>query len=356
MEAKRTKLNWKTIAGPLIGIAAFLLYIYLVNGDLTKIVESLQNTNPYIYLAAAATSLLEMVFFTQSWKELLNSLSVKLSVLRANLYVFYGNFIDTLIPAGSASSDLTRVYLITKEQGKTKSGPAVASLIVHRFIGMAMNVLVLVIGAALLASENSVIKDQYFNYILIVTVVIAAALIGMIALLTNEKISTKLINGLLKITSKLGKDRLQLGNLKNNAHEIAQNYHESIKHYKKHPKALIASFILMVLTWVFSLATQYLVFLSLGISVSWSAVAITAGIVLVVSAIPIGPFQVGIPDVVMTTLYAAFTGNLAAATVATILIRFLTLWLRFILGFAAQQWLELKPLKQPSEPVQPQSP
>ena len=112
----------------------------------------------------------------------------------------------------------------------------------------------------------------------------------------------------------------------------------------------------MMITWVFSLTTQYLVFLSLGIQIPLSAVAITAGIILVVSAIPFGPFQVGIPDVAMTLLYTAFTGNPAVSAVATILIRFLTLWLRFIIGFAAQQWVELKPQKPPQETTTTQSP
>jgi len=345
METLKTKINWKTIVAPLIGIAAFLLYIYFIKGDLTIIMNTIQKVNPLFYALAVVSSLLEMCFFTSSWKVLLDSISIKLSVPLANLYVYYGNFIDTLIPAGSASSDLTRIYLVTKKYGKTKSGPTMASLIVHRFVGMGMNVLVLIIGAILLATENTIIKEQFFNLIIIVTVIIAMSSIGLIALLTNQKISTNFINSIIKFTAFISRGRWQLLHLKNNVHEIIQNYHESMIHYAKKPKALISSFSLMLITWVFSFTTQYLVFLSLGISVSWSMIAITAGIVLVVSAIPIGPFQVGIPDVVMSSLFYAFIGNLEIAVSATILIRFLTLWLRFIIGFGAQQWLELRPLK-----------
>ncbi len=349
MKLQKTNLNLKTIAAPLIGLAAFILYLICINiviqNDLSQIIVNFQKVNPVYYGFAVASSLLEMFFFTYSWKTLLDNLSVKLSFLRANLYVFYGNFVDTIIPVGSTTSDLTRVYLVTKEHSKTKSGPAVASLVMHRFIGMGMNVLILIIGAILLAAQAVAIKDLYLNLIISVTVAIAVSLMVLIALLTNDKISTKFINGMLRFSSKISRDRWNLSNLKNNVQETIQNYHESMKNYRKNPKPLIFSFFLMVITWVFNLATQYLVFQSLAVPISLGAIAITAGIVLAASAIPGG--IIGIPDAVMLSLYTVFTGNLAAATVATLLIRFLTLWLRFILGFVAQQWLELRPMKAP---------
>jgi uncharacterized protein (TIRG00374 family) len=85
--------------------------------------------------------------------------------------------------------------------------------------------------------------------------------------------------------------------------------------------------------------------MSLGISVSWSMITITAAIVLAVKAIPIGiPFEIGLPEATMTTLYIAFNIDPAIAATATILSRLFTLWLRFFIGFTAQQWLTLKPI------------
>jgi uncharacterized membrane protein YbhN (UPF0104 family) len=66
--------------------------------------------------------------------------------------------------------------------------------------------------------------------------------------------------------------------------------------------------------------------------------------VLAVKSIPAGiPFEVGIPEATMTTLYIAMGVNGALAATATILTRIITLWFRFFAGFAAQQYLELKP-------------
>jgi uncharacterized protein (TIRG00374 family) len=89
--------------------------------------------------------------------------------------------------------------------------------------------------------------------------------------------------------------------------------------------------------------------MSLGFSVSWSIILITATIVLAVKSVPIGvPFEVGLPEITMTTLYVGLgvPGDISAT--ATILSRIITLWFRFFVGFIAQQWLELKPIIAPT--------
>jgi uncharacterized membrane protein YbhN (UPF0104 family) len=86
------------------------------------------------------------------------------------------------------------------------------------------------------------------------------------------------------------------------------------------------------------------VFQSLGHPVTWSINIVTSAIFLAVKAIPIGiPFEVGLPEAVMTTLYISMGIYGPLAATATILTRIITLWFRFIIGFGAQQWLELKP-------------
>jgi uncharacterized membrane protein YbhN (UPF0104 family) len=91
--------------------------------------------------------------------------------------------------------------------------------------------------------------------------------------------------------------------------------------------------------------------MSLGFPVSWSIILITATIVLAVKSVPIGvPFEVGLPEITMTTLYTSLLGLQYAGicATATILTRIITLWFRFIVGFLAQQWLELRPIIAPT--------
>ena len=114
--------------------------------------------------------------------------------------------------------------------------------------------------------------------------------------------------------------------------------------FRHNKKPLAISFFYLAITWLFSLSIAYLVFQSLEYPVSWSILLITAAIVLAVKSIPIGiPFEIGIPEATMTTLYIAMGINPAVAATATILTRIITLWFRFFIGFVAQQYIELKP-------------
>ena len=114
--------------------------------------------------------------------------------------------------------------------------------------------------------------------------------------------------------------------------------------FRHNPKAIAGSLFYLVISWFFSLSIPYLVFISLGHPVSWSIIIVTSAIFLAVKAIPIGvPFEVGLPEAVMTTLYISMGIYGPLAATATILVRIITLWFRFFIGFAAQQYLELKP-------------
>ncbi|MDR0318853.1 MAG: flippase-like domain-containing protein, partial [Nitrososphaerota archaeon] len=146
MEMPQTKFTWKTVVFPFIGIAAFLIYIYFFHVDIPAIVTTLKTINPLPYIVAVIFSLLEVLFFSLSWRVLANFLRIKLSVIRSHLLVWYGIFVDTLIPAEAVSGELVRAYYITKEQGNSKCGPALASLVTQRFLGMGINIAILLIG------------------------------------------------------------------------------------------------------------------------------------------------------------------------------------------------------------------
>ena len=346
MEMPQTKFTWKTVVLPVIGVAAFFIYIYFFHVDIFTIVGTLRTISPLPYVVAVLFSLIEILFFSISWRVLANFLRIKLSVIRSYLLVWYGIFVDILIPAESVSGELVRAHFITKEQGNNKCGPALASLVTHRFLGMGVNIVVLLIGIALLFTGNQPsLSSLVFNSILLIAVGISATLIALIILAFKERWTTKLLTWIIKAAKFISRGRWNLDPFNQSVQRIITSFHESMKEFKNKPKSLLLSLLYLIITWFFSLGAQYLVFWSLGISASWSMITITAAIVLAVKAIPLGiPFEVGIPEATMTTLYIAFSIDPTIAATATILSRLFTLWLRFFIGFTAQQWLSLKPI------------
>ncbi len=331
---------------PLIGVTAFLLYVYLFQVDILTIVDTAKRANPFIYSLAAVLCLIEVFFFAVSWRVLVKTLLINLSVMKSYLLVWYGIFVDTIIPAESVSGEAVRVYMIAREHGKETCGRAVASLVTHRLLGMAMNVIVLIIGMILLFTETQ-LEPLIFNIVLLVAIGITVTLLLIMLLSFREKWTLRIINWLVRIGEFLSRRKWnnQLTKIKEDAVDIAKSFHNAIKEFRHNPATLITSFLYLAVTWFFSLSIPYLVFMSLNYHVSWSVVLITSTVVLAVKSIPLGiPFEVGIPEIAMTTLYTSLGVPAEISATATILTRLITLWLRFFIGFIAQQWLELKPV------------
>jgi uncharacterized protein (TIRG00374 family) len=338
----KPKLTWKTAVFPLLGLFGFFLYIYLFKVDILGILSTAQNADPLIYAVALAFGLLEVFFFTLSWRVLTNYLQIKISVVRAYLYVWYGIYVDTIVPAQSISGEVTRTYLCTRD----KCGPfgkVVASLFTHRLLGMVLNVVALVAGILLLTQGANLNLSVFYTIILV-----AAGIVGIIGLMFvlsfKQQWTLKIIDFATRSVNKITFGRVSLTRITGQAVEATQHFHESMQEFRHAPKAIAGSVFFLVISWFFSLSIPYLVFQSLGHPVTWSIIIVTSAIFLAIKAIPIGvPFEVGLPEAVMTTLYISMGVSGPLAATVTILVRIITLWFRFFVGFASQQYLELKP-------------
>ena len=351
MDATKPKLTRKTILMPIVGLAAFFLYILLFNVDIPDIIATAGHANPSIYVIAVLVSLAEVFFYAISWRSLLAFLHVKISVIRSYLFVWYGTFIDIVIPAESISGELCRVYLVNREQCGT-GGKVVASVVTQRLLGMGMNVAFLIVGIDLLIADTKV-DPIIFNLILFVTVAIAAIMVLLLMVSAKETWSRKIINNMVRAGEWLTRGKWKkLGQIKEEALEDAQIFHDSMKEFIRKPQTLILPTFLLAINWICSMSVPYLVFLSLGFQIPWSIVLITSAIVVAVKSIPVGvPFEVGLPEITMTTLYTSMGVPAGISATATILSRIITLWLRFGLGFASQQWVELRPVLIPKNAI-----
>jgi len=207
-----------------------------------------------------------------------------------------------------------------------------------------------VFGTAMLLREGQT-NTILFNLSLLSAIITVIFLGFLILLCIKETWAMKIVNGILGFVEFLSRGRWKLAKIREDAHKAARIFHESMKQIGRTPKILAESVLLFVLSWVASVSVPYFVFLAIGFPVDWSAILVTSTIVSAIKSIPIGvPFEVGLPEIVMTTLYGlvspAATTQIAATV--TVLIRILTLWLIFFIGFMAQQWLEYKAIRTPA--------
>lgn len=343
MTVTKPKITWKSIVLPAVGLLAFFLYLYLFNVDIPEIIAIAQRIDFSVYFLAIVTVLFETFFFSLSWYFLVTFLSVKLSVVRAFMYVWYGIYIDIIIPAESISGEISRIYLVEREQNGT-SGKVVASVVVQRLMGMAINIMSLLLGISFLILQERV-SGTLINLTLLLAALITVFLVLLLLLCVKEKWTLKIVEGGIRLVEFLTRGHWKLTRIKDEVIRMTKMFHGSIKEYGHAPKSLSLSLVFNVLSWLFSFGVAYFVFLSMHVQVNWSVIVVTCSIVAAIQSIPIGvPFEAGLPEITMASLFQWLSPNITLdiAATATILIRIITVWLRFFIGFAVQQWLEIK--------------
>ena len=343
LTSPKYKVTWKTFAFPFIGLAAFFIYIYIFNVDILEIIAKVEQINLSYYLMAALAVMLDTLFFTLTWDSLLRFVSVKISALKLLLFVWIGIFIDTMIPAESVSGEIARIYLVNREQDGT-AGKATASIVAQRLIGMGINLVTLLIGVVLLFAESEFYGTPFFALILFLIAATLVFFVLLMLLCVKERLTLRIIDALIRFVEYMSRGKWKATTLRQEVVGAAKAFHGAMKEYAHAPKTLFIASFFQVTSWALSLSVFYFTFLSLGYSqMSWSAILVISSIFVAVKSIPVGvPFEVGLPEITLATLFVVFKVPVDISATATVLIRLLTLWLRFFIGFVAQQWIGLR--------------
>lgn len=349
LTAPRYTVTWKTLFLPILGLVVFFAYLYVFQVDILEIIGIIQKANLYFYALATIATLLDALFFTLAWHSLLDFLSVRIHRSKLFLFVWVGVFVDTLIPAESVSGEISKIYLVNREHDGS-AGKATASIVVQRLIGMSINIATLVVGAVLLFAES-----QLYGTLLILIMFLVALtflfLMLILLLCVKENWTMRIVESVIRFAEWVTRGRWKPSKFREEVMKAAIAFHSAIREYAHAPKTLFTSVSFSVISWSLTLVVFYLTFLSIGYpQISWSAILVISSIFVAVKSIPMGvPFEVGLPEIALTTLLSFFGVPWRIGATATILMRLLTLWLRFSIGFGAQQWIGFKAIRTSKE-------
>lgn len=333
MVSMKRRITWKTIILPLTGIVAFFVYLYLFNVDIPAIIETAQRIDLSIYVLSIFFVFVEPFFYTISWQALLSFLSVKLSIVKAYLYVWYGIFMNIIVPGASISGEVSKLYLVTREQSGT-SGKVVATLVAQRLLGMGAIITSLIVGIGVISAERPT-SGLPLKLTLFLAIATTVFLVLFVLLCFKEAWTVRIIDTTVRFVNYVSGGRWNLRKNREDAIKAARMFHDSIEEFGRAPKTLLTSMLFIVLSWISRLSIAYLVLLSLDFHVQWGVIVVTCSILVVLPAR-------GLPEIAMTTIYTLLGVPPKISATATILTRILTFWLRFFVGFGAQQWLEIK--------------
>ena len=327
-----------------LGLVAFFAYVYLFRVDIQDIVGRVEQIRLNFYVFATIAAVLDTLFFTFAWHSLLRFLKVKVSLFKSFLFVWIGIFVDGLIPAESISGEVTKIYLVNKEH-EGSAGAATASVVAQRLIGMGLNVTTLLTGAILLLVE-SLLYGMMLALILFLVAVTFVFLALILLLCVKQNWTFRLVGAVTGFVERISRGRWKLTTLRKEMVEATKSFHVAMKDYAHAPKTVLTASFFSTVSWIFSLAVFYLTFMAIpNAQISWSAILVTSAIFVAVKSVPVGvPFEVGLPEITLSTLLMIFGVPREISFTATILIRLPTFWLRFFVGFAAEQWLGIKAL------------
>ena len=180
----------------ILGLVAFILYIYFYINP-AQVIGILSKTNLAIYACAFVAYSLFAFFSSLVWQQLLNSLSVKISLRKALLYTWVGLFFDATVPQLGWSGEVSKTYLLSKDSN-VDAGKIGASVVGQKILTMTIIIVALSTGLGLVLVN--------YSLPLVTTILIAIVLIlSIIALATVYYVSIKpratktLLNWAIKI-------------------------------------------------------------------------------------------------------------------------------------------------------------
>jgi len=333
----------RTVPFLLIGLLIFICYLYFFV-DIPEMITIIQRIDLFYYLLAVVALLLNTLLYSMAWHYFLLPLSVNVPFRKTLLFVLIGTFIDLLIPAESISGDASKAYLMSKDSGEN-AGKVVASVVSHRILSMIITLSSLTISSLSLLILQYKLPALVLNLILLVALGTAISLIFIFLLCLKEQLTEKSIDLLLRFFAFILRGRLKLASLRTKATKALSAFHQSIEVLGRHPRSLVRPVFFSMVAWFLGILLSYLVFVSLGHPVSFVLLTIVFSISSTIQNIPIGvPSEVGLVEIVMTSLYGLLGVPLDISAAATVLIRALTVWFRLLLGFVAVQWIGIKAL------------
>src|SRR4030065_2166486 len=192
-----------------LGYSALVLYLfYFVGiGELILVVE---RVNVGIYALAIASVMISLTFHALVWFQLLRALSIRLSFRKTTLLYWVGVFVDNLIPGGW-SGDLFKAYLLNKDP-VVQSGKAVASVVAKNMYEAIFNLVNMVIGFVLLM-WNYTLEGTLLLTLGGVMMLLTLPLIILLVVSLKLEGARKVIAGLFRLLSRLGRNRRHLNEL-----------------------------------------------------------------------------------------------------------------------------------------------
>ncbi len=328
------------------GLIVFALYLYFFVG-LNQVFLVVRNVNATDYLifysTAIGTMLVVMLCWVLSWRALLKSLSVKISIRNGYLFYWTGYFIDLIVPCQQVCGEVTRMYLVQKDT-KENYGAIGAAGVANRITGYSIVATGLTAGLVYLLVRATIPAFAADLLILSWTgAMIYLSVLLYLALSSNA--AEKLAALVLWFLKTLRIKRYRSGDTY--SPELLENlksFHEGFKFFRANPKYLRKPFFFQTVAYLLNFSIYVLIFYSLGFNHLMFDFFILVYFLTGAVQDATSAFSVGGLEILLTNIFIFFGIAPAASGVAAAVLRSVTFWLPLIVGYGLVQVVGAKKL------------
>ena len=228
----------------IIGLIVFFLYLYFFVGfkELLFVVENLNSADYVFYYSLAVVAMvLSVLFVAAAWQDLLKSLSVKVKLRSVFLYTWVGYFVDLLVPCQAVCGEVTRIYLVHREN-RESFGPIAASSLTNRIISYFITSAGLLTGIVLVLTRINEVPLLILQLLVIALIGTGIYLAVLFYLAIEEKAAGKVANVLFKVIGALRLSKYLPADLPERTQASLMGLHQGFKTVQRQAKAAIQTF------------------------------------------------------------------------------------------------------------------
>ncbi len=315
------------------GLTAFLLYLYYYVGT-GNFVDVIKQANLYYYTSAFVAFIIASLFSAITWHSLLDTLNLKNSLRRALLLTWAGYFFDATLPEPGWSGDISKAYMLSKKTDED-AGKIVASVVSQKVIGMAVTIVLLVVGFGLLA-VNVTLPTQVVVFFGVVMTVSVGSFLIVYSMSTSQKATKTILNKfMIPVLSFFLRSRFNQTQFRADAEKFLNMFHKGINTLSSEKRALLRPVTFYIISVAFDVSVVFFVFASLGYPIPIDRVLIVYALTGTLASI--GVSFVGLTEIIMSTAYQVLLVPLAVSFSVTLLTRVITLWFKLVLGYVTFQ-------------------
>jgi uncharacterized protein (TIRG00374 family) len=337
METVKRPLSQKVILAVLIlGLVAFVLYFVLFINP-AQVVDIVSKTNLAYYASAFVAYSLCALFSSLVWRNLLSSLSVKISARKTLLFTWVGLFFDATVPQLGWSSEVSRTYLLTKDSS-VDAGKIGASVVGQKIFNMTITVITMGLGLGLVLISHPL--PFIVTFLISLVLGLSILTLTLVYYISIKPLATKtLLNwaiGLVLFFRKTWNPE----SFRLRADGLLNRFHVGIHQLMANPKALVKPIIYSVTSFVFEISVTFITFVALGYPVPVDKVLIVFTLTGTLQTVGVTFF--GFPELIMSVSFTALGIPAALSVSVTLLVRVVSLWFRLVVSYAALQWAGIK--------------